>query len=239
MRMAESMERIRSRFEEIMIRFQAAMPLPPLGLIYKTPFQLLVSMILSAKNTDTMVNRVMGPIYEKDFTPQTVIKLGPDGFLSLIRKIGLAPTKARNIHKTSQILLERFEGEVPARREDLESLAGVGRKTASVVLGELQGEPILAVDTHVFRVTARLGLHHEPTPEKAEKSLLRIIDPKYQHGQHRYFIIHGRRICKARGPLCDQCLLSDLCPSYESLRPRPHEIPPGRPRRTNTQPAVR
>lgn len=239
MHTSKSMERLRSRVEAIMQRFQAAMPLPPLGLIYRTPYQLLVSMILSARNTDAMVNSVMGPLYENEFTPQTVLNLGPDGFLNLIRRIGLAPTKARNIHKTSQILVERFGGEVPSRREDLESLAGVGRKTASVLLGELQGEPILAVDTHVFRVTARLGLHNESTPEKAEKVLLQIIDPRYQHGHHRYFIVHGRQTCKALKPLCDQCILSDLCPSYEILRPRPEEIPPQRSRRSNTRPSVR
>jgi endonuclease-3 len=235
--MTESMETRRARFEAIMKRFQAAMPVPPLGLIYKTPFQLLVSLILSARNTDAMVNSVMAPHYEKEFTPETVLKLGPDGFHKLIRKIGLAPTKARNIYRTSQILLERFGGEVPSRREDLESLPGVGRKTANVLLGELQGEPVLAVDTHVFRVTARLGLHDEATPEKAEKALLRIISPRYLHGQHRYFIVHGRQICKARKPLCDQCLLSDLCPSYDILRPRP--LPPKSPRRPRAQPGVR
>lgn len=209
------------RLEVVMKTLAAHLPKPHCELFYTTPYQLLVSVVLSAKVTDAMVNRVMTPQYRQGFTPETVLSLGIDGFLHRIKMIGLAPTKAKNVYNLSRILLDRFAGEVPSEREDLESLPGVGRKTANVVLGEIFGQPILAVDTHVYRVTRRLGLQDEATPEKAEKELLKIMDARYLMGGHRYFIMHGRATCKALKPLCEICCLKTICPSYPALRPKP------------------
>jgi endonuclease-3 len=188
-------------------------PDPRCELIYHTPYQLLVSVVLSAKNSDMMVNRVMGPLYEGEFTPETVVALGVDGLLAKIRQIGLAPTKARRVVALSQILLDQYAGNIPDTREGLESLPGVGRKTANVVLGEIFGEPTLAVDTHVFRVTRRLGLQDCSTPDKAEFELLKVMDKGLLPGGHRHFILHGRHTCKALHPQCGSCVLARLCPS--------------------------
>ncbi len=209
----------RREFARIIIdRLQAAHPDPHCELIYHSPYQLLVSVALSAQTTDKMVNRVMGPLYEGEFTPETTIALGAEGLLANIRSIGLDPTKARNVLRFSQILLERFGGKVPDSREALESLPGVGRKTANVILGEIFRHPTLAVDTHVYRVTRRLGLQNEKNPEKAELELLKVIDPKDLPDGHHHFILHGRYVCKALSPDCEACVLNELCPSYEDLR---------------------
>jgi endonuclease-3 len=198
---------------EILRRLAVAMPDPRCELFYRTEFQLLVSVVLSAQTTDKMVNAAMTPLYEATFTPATVLALGEAGLLALIRRIGLAPTKARNVHKLAGLLLSRHGGQVPRTRAELEDLPGVGRKTANVVLGELFGEPTIAVDTHVFRVTRRLGLHHERTPEKCEQVLLRLIDPAQLPRAHHWFILHGRYTCKALRPACALCCLRDVCPS--------------------------
>lgn len=208
----------------IMHKLQISNPDPRCELIYKTPYQLLVSVALSAQTTDMMVNRVMAPLYEEVFTPETVVALGAEGFLAKIRSIGLAPTKAKNVTKMSAILLEKFKGQIPRSREDLESLPGVGRKTANVILGEIYREPTLAVDTHVYRVSRRLGLQDEKNPEKAELELLKVVDPKDLPDGHHHFILHGRYVCKALSPQCDTCVLNDVCPSYEDLRPKPTEV---------------
>ena len=192
-------------------------PDPKCELFYKTQFQLLVSVVLSAQTTDKMVNRCMTPLYKEGFTPQTVIELGADGLLGKIRSIGLAPTKSKNVFNLSKILLSKHKGRVPKTREELEALPGVGRKTASVILGELFRLPTIAVDTHVFRVTKRLGIQSEKTPEKAEKVLLKAIPEKFLPQAHHWFILLGRYTCKAQKPLCDQCLLTKNCPSFDSF----------------------
>jgi endonuclease-3 len=197
-------------------RLQELLPNARCELFYQTPYQLLVSVVLSAQTTDKMVNKVMQPLYEAGFKPETVLALGAEGFLERIRSIGLAPTKAKNVYRLSQILLESKAGEVPASREELEALPGVGRKTANVILGEIFRAPTLAVDTHVFRVTRRLGLQDEATPEKAELALLDLIDPSYLPRAHHWFILHGRYTCKALRPACSNCALRDLCPSAET-----------------------
>ncbi|MBC7658334.1 MAG: endonuclease III [Chitinophagaceae bacterium] len=207
----------------ILQKLEAANPNPHCELIYHTPYQLLVSVVLSAQTTDIMVNRVMAPQYEGKFTPKTTVELGIEGILARIRSIGLAPTKAKNVYNLSRILLQRFHGEVPSSREDLESLPGVGRKTANVILGEIFREPTLAVDTHVYRVTRRLGLQNESTPDKAELELLKVVDPSFLPDGHHHFILHGRYTCKALSPLCNACVLNDICPSYEDLRPKPKD----------------
>ena len=192
-------------------------PDPKCELYYKTPFQLLVSVVLSAQTTDKMVNRCMTEIYDAGFDHNVALKWGQEKLLAKIRSIGLAPTKSKNIVKLSKIIKEAHKGAVPNNREELEALPGVGRKTANVILGELFGEPTLAVDTHVFRVGKRLALHYETTPEKAEKELLKAFDPSHLPKAHHWLILHGRYTCKASSPDCDNCNLLKICPSRNEL----------------------
>ncbi len=193
-------------------RWEKENPDPKCELFYKTPYQLLVSVVLSAQTTDKMVNQVMKPLYEKEFTPLAALELGINGIYEKIKSIGLAPTKSKNIFKLTEILLRNFSGKIPRTREDLESLPGVGRKTANVILGEIYKEPTLAVDTHVLRVSRRLGLHKESDPKKAEEKLLKIVDKSLLPKAHHWFILHGRYTCKARKPNCSSCTLEDICP---------------------------
>ncbi len=202
---------IKKNVAKIMALLHNDNPQPRCELYYESPYQLLVSVVLSAQTTDIMVNRCMREVYQKGFTPQTISAWGEAKFLQLIRPIGLAPTKAKNIYRLTQILLEKHNGEVPATRQELEFLPGVGRKTASVVLGELFAAKTLAVDTHVFRVTGRLGLHAEKTPSKAEVRLLAVIDEAFLPAAHHHFVLLGRYICKSRKPECERCLLVKLC----------------------------
>lgn len=188
-------------------------PDPRCELYFRTEFQLLVSVVLSAQTTDKKVNQCMTSLYDSDFTPETVVQWGPEKLLQYIKPIGLAPTKSKNVYALSQRLLKDFQGKVPHTREDLESLPGVGRKTANVILGEIFRHPTIAVDTHVFRVTKRLGLQNEATPEKAEQVLLKLIDPSYLPAGHHWFILLGRYTCKAQKPLCGECPVAHLCPS--------------------------
>lgn len=205
-----------AQVEEIIRRLKKIEPNPRCELYYKTPFHLLVSVVLSAQTTDKMVNACMQPLYDKgDFDVEHVLRLGADGLLKEIRRIGLAPTKSKRIVELAKLLKERHGSQVPDDRHALEALPGVGRKTANVILGELFGHPTIAVDTHVFRVSHRLGLHHENTPEKCEQVLLYLIDPKYLPAAHHWFILHGRYTCKAIRPECERCVLSDICPSYK------------------------
>ena len=203
------------RLIEILQRFETHNPSPHCELYYQTPYQLLISVVLSAQTTDKMVNRCMEPLYKKGFFPQTVLDLGEQGFYQHIKSIGLAKTKAGYVYRLTKILLEKSDGEVPCSREFLESLPGVGRKTASVVLGELFREPTLAIDTHVFRVSQRLGLHKEKTVQAAERSLLKIIPTHYLPRAHHWMVLHGRYLCKALRPLCNDCFLKDICPSVD------------------------
>lgn len=194
-------------------RFAEKMPDAKCELYHESPFQLLVSVILSAQTTDKMVNLCMEPLYKEGFGVETVLALGADGLLQKIRKIGLAPTKSKNVYKTAQLIQTLHDGLVPENREKLESLPGVGRKTANVVLGEVFGHPTMAVDTHVFRVGKRLGLHKENTADKAEKAILRFVDKSLLPQAHHWFILHGRYVCKAQKPDCASCYLKDICPS--------------------------
>ncbi len=206
-----------ANIEEIFQHLDVALPDPRCELYYETPYQLLTSVILSAQTTDKMVNRCMEAIYKESFVPQTVLKLGADGLLKLIRSIGLAPTKSKNIYKMTQILVEQYAEQVPSTREELEALPGVGRKTANVILGEIFGQPTLAVDTHVFRVTRRLGLHDEKTPEKCELVLLQLIPASRLPKAHHQLIHLGRYTCKAIKPDCLNCQLRDICPKNGAI----------------------
>ncbi len=197
-----------------MTRMHEIEPDPKCELFYKTQYQLLVSVVLSAQTTDKMVNRCMEPVYKTGFKPEDVVEMGQSGLLKIIRRIGLAPTKSKNVTKLSQMLLDLHKGRVPKTREELEALPGVGRKTANVILGELFKHPTLAVDTHVFRVTRRLGLHNEKTADKCEKVILESIDLKHLPAGHHWLILHGRYVCTAKNPQCEKCTVNDICPSY-------------------------
>ena len=215
--MSGELAKKRAIVEKAVRRWRKVMPDPRCELYYETPFQLLVSVVLSAQTTDKIVNRCMEPLYRQGFTPEQVVAWGREQLLSRIRSIGLAPTKSKNVVALSHQLLNKFEGEVPSSRVDLEALPGVGRKTANVILGELFGQPTLAVDTHVFRVGRRLGLHDAPSPIKAEKQLMGAFPKRYLPKAHHWLILHGRYTCKALKPLCAACVLSDLCDSPDKV----------------------
>ena len=180
-------------------------------LVYQNPFQLLISVVLSAQATDKSVNAVTPGLFKKHPTPKALLTLGETKLKKSIRTIGLAPTKARNIIKTCQILLEQFDGNVPDNRKDLESLPGVGRKTANVVLNEGFDQPTIAVDTHVFRLANRTGLAPGKNVLETELKLLEVTPKKWLNQAHRYLILHGRYVCKAKNYLCTDCVINREC----------------------------
>ncbi|HZC16920.1 MAG TPA: endonuclease III [Caulobacteraceae bacterium] len=205
----------KARIETIFERFAVATPNPRTELRFKTPFTLLVAVVLSAQATDKSVNKATDKLYAVADTPQMILKLGESGLIPYIASIGLYRTKARNVIRLSQMLVERHGGEVPLNREALQSLPGVGRKTASVVLNELDIEPAIAVDTHVFRVAHRLKLSQGKTPDQVEQDLMAITPPAYLSRAHHWLILHGRYVCVARKPHCATCLIANLCPSRD------------------------
>lgn len=193
-------------------RFKAHNPAPTTELIYHNVFELLIAVILSAQATDVSVNRVTPALFKAAPTPEAMLALGEIGLKKHIKSIGLFNTKAKNILKTCALLIEQFGSEVPAEREALESLPGVGRKTANVILNTAFGQACIAVDTHIFRVARRLGLATGTTPLAVEKELIQAVPLEYQNDAHHWLILHGRYICKARHPACERCFLHDLCP---------------------------
>jgi endonuclease-3 len=197
--------------EEFFRRLKSAMPEPTTELEYRTPFELLVAVILSAQATDVGVNRATRKLYAVANTPGGILDLGLEGLKEHIRTIGLYNAKAENIIKTCGILLEQHSGEVPRDRASLEALPGVGRKTANVVLNTAFGEPTIAVDTHIFRVSNRTGLAPGKTPLQVEQKLLRMVPEAYRKNAHHWLILHGRYTCKARKPSCPECIVRDLC----------------------------
>jgi endonuclease III len=204
-----------ARVAEIFRRFEAASPDPRTELAYKTPFTLLVAVVLSAQATDKSVNKATEKLYAVADTPRAILALGEAGLTPYIASIGLFRTKAKNVVALSRILIEQYGGEVPLRREALQALPGVGRKTASVVLNELDIEPAIAVDTHVFRVAHRLKLSKGKTPDEVERDLMQIVPEGGKTRAHHWLILHGRYVCVARKPKCAECLVADLCPSRE------------------------
>lgn len=202
-----------SIINEIFRRLQQQNPKPTTELVYNSPFELLIAVILSAQATDVSVNKATAKLYPIANTPQAMLALGLDGLKSYIKTIGLYNSKAANIMTTCQILIDKHQGQVPHQREDLEALAGVGRKTANVVLNTAFGEPTIAVDTHIFRVANRLGLANSKTVDGVEKQLLANVPNQYKLDAHHWLILHGRYVCTARKPQCETCLLADLCPS--------------------------
>jgi endonuclease-3 len=207
--------RERRRIAEIFDRFAAATADPRTELGYASPFTLLVAVVLSAQATDVSVNKATARLYAVADTPAAMIALGEAGLTPYIASIGLYRTKAKNVVALSRILIEQYGGEVPLDRAALQALPGVGRKTASVVLNELDVEPAIAVDTHVFRVAHRLALSRGKTPDQVEADLMRIIPAERRTRAHHWLILHGRYVCVARKPRCEACLIADLCPSRE------------------------
>ena len=198
-------------------RLQAHNPKPSTELVYNSPFELLIAVILSAQATDVSVNKATLKLYAVANTPQAILDLGLDGLKDYIKTIGLYNTKAANIIKTCQILVEQHQGQVPNNRESLEALAGVGRKTANVVLNTAFGWPTIAVDTHIFRIANRLGLAQSNSVDGVEKQLLACIPDEFKLDAHHWLILHGRYVCTARKPQCASCLLADLCPSATKI----------------------
>ena len=194
---------------------QAANPQPVTELEYTSVFELLAAVLLSAQATDVGVNKATRKLYPVAHTPQQILALGLDGLESYIKTIGLYHSKAKHLMQACRILVEQHGGEVPRTREALEALPGVGRKTANVVLNVAFGEPTMAVDTHIFRVSNRTGLAPGKTPLAVEQGLLRRVPEKYLVDAHHWLILHGRYICKARKPACPECIVRDLC-AYRS-----------------------
>jgi endonuclease III len=196
---------------EAFSRLRAANPHPTTELRYASPFELLVAVMLSAQATDVSVNKATAALFATAPTPARMLALGEAGLKAYIRTIGLFNTKAANILRMCAILLAEHGGEVPRHRDALEALPGVGRKTANVVLNTAFGEPTIAVDTHIFRVCNRMGLAPGATPLAVEQRLLRVVPAEFRRDAHHWLILHGRYTCKARRPLCPDCVLADLC----------------------------
>ena len=195
----------------IFARLQAENPNPTTELHYQTPFELLVSVILSAQATDVSVNKATGPLFKIANTPAAMLDLGVERLKGRIKSIGLFNTKAANVIKTCEALLQRHGGAVPADRAALEALPGVGRKTANVVLNTAFGQPTMAVDTHIFRVANRTRLAPGKNVREVEDRLVRRIPKPYMKDAHHWLILHGRYVCTARKPRCGACLIEDLC----------------------------
>ena len=195
------------------------MPTPTTELEYINPFELLIAVILSAQATDISVNKATARLYPVANTPESILALGVTGLKPYIRTIGLFNSKAENIIKTCRILIEKHHGEVPRTRPELEALPGVGRKTANVVLNTAFGEPTIAVDTHIFRVSNRTGIAKGKTPLEVEKRLVRLTPDEFKKDAHHWLILHGRYVCKARKPLCSECPIIEWCEYTKKERP--------------------
>jgi len=192
-------------------RFRGANPHPKSELEHRTPFELLVAVVLSAQATDKGVNKATAKLFPAANTPQAIAKLGVAGLIPYVQSIGLFNNKAKNIVALSEILLREHGGKVPADLDALQRLPGVGRKTANVVLNVAFGQPTIAVDTHIFRVANRTGLAPGPTPEAVEAKLVKVVPDEFKLHAHHWLILHGRYVCVARAPKCAECLIRDLC----------------------------
>lgn len=192
-------------------RFRTQNPHPTTELQYSSTFELLIAVMLSAQATDISVNKATRTLYAIANTPQAILNLGEEKLKEYIKTIGLYNTKAANIIKTCQILIEQHGSNVPDTRKELEGLPGVGRKTANVVLNTAFGQPTMAVDTHIFRVANRTGLAPGKTPLAVELALLKNIEPEFLLDAHHWLILHGRYVCMARSPRCSTCVINDLC----------------------------
>ena len=205
---------------ELFKRFRRLNPHPKTELEYSTPFELLVAVILSAQATDRSVNLATRRLFEVARTPQAILELGVEGLTPYVKSIGLYQGKAKNIIATSRILIDEHDGQVPAERDALEALPGVGRKTANVILNTAFGQPTIAVDTHIFRVANRLGLAPGTTVRQVEDRLVKRVPEEFKHDAHHWLILHGRYVCKARRPDCPRCTVADLC-AFKDKTPDP------------------
>ena len=196
---------------EIFKRLRAQNPNPTTELVYDNEFELLVAVILSAQATDVSVNKATKELYKVANSPEAICKLGERKLKKYVQSIGLYNTKAKNIIKTCKILIDQFDGKVPEDRAALESLPGVGRKTANVILNTAFGHPTIAVDTHIFRVSNRTGIAPGKTVLEVEKRLLRLLPEEFKRNAHHWLILHGRYTCTARNPKCFECSIADLC----------------------------
>jgi endonuclease-3 len=195
----------------IFSRLRELDPNPDTELHYDSPFELLVAVILSAQATDISVNKATDRLYPVANTPESILALGVEGLKPYIKTIGLFNNKAENIIKTCKLLIEHHDSKVPTTREELEKLPGVGRKTANVVLNTAFGEPTIAVDTHIFRVSNRTGIAKGKTPLEVEKRLVRLTPEVFRKDAHHWLILHGRYVCKARKPMCGECAIIKWC----------------------------
>ncbi|MFZ2540668.1 MAG: endonuclease III [Gallionella sp.] len=200
-----------SKHREIFLRLQAANPHPTTELEYKTPFELLVAVMLSAQATDVSVNAATRQLFPVANTPEKILALGEETLREFIQRIGLYKTKAKHVIQTCKLLMERHNGAVPQTHEALEALPGVGRKTANVILNTAFGQPTIAVDTHIFRLANRIGLAPGKTVLDVEKKLLKVVPPEFMQDAHHWLILHGRYVCQARKPKCGTCIINDLC----------------------------
>lgn len=201
----------RAKRIEIFRRLRAANPKPSTELNYRNPFELLVAVLLSAQATDVGVNKATARLFPVANTPEKILALGEEGLKQYIKTIGLFNSKAANLIKTCRILLERHGGEVPQDRQSLEALPGVGRKTANVILNTAFGQPTIAVDTHIFRISNRTRLAPGKTVLAVEEKLLKVTPDEFRQDAHHWLILHGRYVCKARRPDCLNCIIADLC----------------------------
>jgi endonuclease-3 len=211
-----------ARRRAIFRRLQAANPKPTTELLHRSPFELLVAVMLSAHTTDRSVNAATRKLFPIAHTPQAIAALGVDGVRPYLKSVGLYNTKAKNLIGLARQLLEQHAGKVPAERAALEALPGVGRKTANIILNMVFGEATIAVDTHIFRVANRTGLAPGKTPLEVEEALLATTPQAYLKNAHHWLLLHGRYVCLARTPLCPRCIIADLC-EY------PHKTPPASP----------
>ena len=209
--------------QAIFERLRAANPNPKTELEYSTPFELLIAVLLSAQSTDVGVNKATRKLYPVANTPAAILALGIDELKSYIQTIGLYPTKAKNVMATCQILVEQYGGEVPRSRAALESLPGVGRKTANVVLNTAFGELAMAVDTHIFRVSNRTKIAPGKDVVEVENKLMKFVPKEFLLDAHHWLILHGRYTCIARKPLCWNCIIADLC-EYKDKTPAPDGV---------------
>ena len=192
-------------------RLETCIENPTTELIYNSPFELLVAVLLSAQATDVSVNKATIGLFAAASSPQSMLDLGEEGIKQHIKTIGLYNSKAKHLMATCSLLVQQYQGEVPRDRQALEALPGVGRKTANVLLNTLWGEPVIAVDTHIFRIGNRTGIAKGDTPLAVEKSLYQVTPPEYLKDAHHLLILHGRYTCTARAPKCDTCCVRDVC----------------------------
>lgn len=200
-----------SEMEIIFSRWQQQNPAPESELEYVNPFTLLVAVVLSAQATDKSVNKATESLFKIVDTPEKMVELGEEKLISYIRTIGLYKNKAKSVIGLSQMLISDFNNQVPGNRDDLMKLPGVGRKTANVVLNVIFNQPTMPVDTHLLRISPKIGLAEGTTPEQIEKSLLERIPKDYLKNAHHWILLHGRYVCTARNPKCNECIINDIC----------------------------